>query len=256
MPELEKIVERPLITITNLIWSFNKETHRVQLLLVKRKDEPFADRWALPETLLRENESADQAAVRLIKEKIGLDLPETSTEQLATFTSPHRTPGERALALTYMTYMPAMPNLRPGYGASDVAWFAFENFGHKYELFSADKDLTFELEEKSHALAFDHDEIIAVAIQRIRNKLDYQPSILQILGPEFTLREAREVYAPFFQTTVDEIDNSNFRKTHGSLFTELGVQKNYHKSGRPPKIYCLKETQSNILWRKANNKQG
>lgn len=90
MPELEKIVERPLITITNLIWSFNKETHRVQLLLVKRKDEPFADRWALPETLLllRENESADQAAVRLIKEKIGLDLPETSTEQLATFTSP------------------------------------------------------------------------------------------------------------------------------------------------------------------------
>ncbi|KRK22855.1 ADP-ribose pyrophosphatase [Lactobacillus delbrueckii subsp. delbrueckii DSM 20074 = JCM 1012] len=69
MPELEKIVERPLITITNLIWSFNKETHRVQLLLVKRKDEPFADRWALPETLLRENESADQAAVRLIKEK-------------------------------------------------------------------------------------------------------------------------------------------------------------------------------------------
>ncbi|MCT4392733.1 NUDIX hydrolase, partial [Lactobacillus delbrueckii] len=95
MPELEKIVERPLITITNLIWSFNKEKHRVQLLLVKRKDEPFADRWALPETLLRENESADQAAVRLIKEKIGLDLPETSTEQLATFTSPHRTPGER-----------------------------------------------------------------------------------------------------------------------------------------------------------------
>ena len=120
MPELEKIVERPLITITNLIWSFNKETHRVQLLLVKRKDEPFADRWALPETLLllRENESADQAAVRLIKEKIGLDLPETSTEQLATFTSPHRTPGERALALTYMTYLPAMPNLRPGYGAA------------------------------------------------------------------------------------------------------------------------------------------
>ena len=81
-------------------------------------------------------------------------------------------------------------------------------------------------------------------------------SILQILGPEFTLREAREVYAPFFQTTVDEIDNSNFRKTHGSLFTELGVQKNYHKSGRPPKLYCLKETQSNILWSKANDKQG
>ena len=43
------------------------------------------------------------------------------------------------------------------------AWtIAFENFGHKYELFSADKDLTFELAENSHALAFDHDEIIAV----------------------------------------------------------------------------------------------
>ena len=152
MPELEKIVERPLITITNLIWSFNKETHRVQLLLVKRKDQPFADRWALPETLLRENESADQAAVRLIKEKIGLDLPESSTEQLATFTAPHRAPGERALALTYMTYLPAMPALRPGYGATAVAWFAFENFGHKYELISSDQ--TFEIAQNSHALAF------------------------------------------------------------------------------------------------------
>ncbi|MST86105.1 NUDIX hydrolase [Lactobacillus porci] len=252
MPELEKIVERPLITITNLIWSFNKETHRVQLLLVKRKDQPFADRWALPETLLRENESADQAAVRLIKEKIGLDLPESSTEQLATFTAPHRAPGERALALTYMTYLPAMPALRPGYGATAVAWFAFENFGHKYELISSDQ--TFEIAKGSHALAFDHDEIIAVAIQRIRNKLDYQPTILQILGPEFTLREAREVYAPFFQTTVDKIDNSNFRKTHGFFLTETGVQKNYHKSGRPPKLYRLKDLKNNILWSKVDPK--
>ena len=254
MADLEKIVARPLITITNLIWSFNKETSKVQLLLIRRKDEPFAGQWALPETLLREKESADQAAVRLIKDKIGLDLPESATEQLATFTSPDRAPGERALALTYMTYLPAMPALRPGYGASAVDWFSFENFGHKYELTSGNEGLTFILAQDSRALAFDHDEIVAVAIQRIRNKLDYQPTILQILGPSFTLRQAREVYAPFFQTSVDKIDNSNFRKTHGFLFTELGVQKNFHKSGRPPKLYCLKNLQNNILWSKVDVK--
>lgn len=247
----EKIVARPLITITNLIWSFNKETSKVQLLLVRRNEDPFNGNWALPETLLRENESADQAAVRLIKDKIGLNLPKSSTEQLATFTQPTRSPGERTLALSYMTYLPSMTPLMPGYGASDVAWFAFENLGHTYHLYS-DK-VSFEIAQNSRALAFDHDHIIATAIQRIRNKLDYQPTILQILGPEFTLRQAREVYAPFMQTSVEKIDNSNFRKTHGFLFEELGTLKNYHKSGRPPKLYRLKDLQKNILWSKVDN---
>ena len=114
----EEIVARPLITITNIIWSFNPNTHLPQILLIKRANEPFKNKWALPETLLRRNESADAACIRLIKDKIGMSIPHGATEQLATFTDPNRVSGERALALAYMTFFAAMPQLKPGYGAT------------------------------------------------------------------------------------------------------------------------------------------
>ena len=116
----EEIVARPLITITNIIWSFNPNTHLPQILLIKRANEPFKNKWALPETLLRRNEGADAACIRLIKDKIGMSIPHGATEQLATFTDPNRVSGERALALAYMTFLPAMPQLKPGYGATEA----------------------------------------------------------------------------------------------------------------------------------------
>ena len=95
----EEIIARPLITITNIIWSFNRQTHEMQLLLIKRSEAPFQDAWALPETLLRSTESADDAALRLIKDKIGLEVRSTATEQLATFTAPHRSVGGAGLGV-------------------------------------------------------------------------------------------------------------------------------------------------------------
>lgn len=121
-----EIIARPLVTITNVIWSFNTELHRPQLLLIKRADEPLKGHWALPETLLRSKESADAACIRLIDDKIGLQVPMNSTEQLATFTDPKRVTGTRALALAYMTYLPSTPKLHPGYGATDAQWFVLD----------------------------------------------------------------------------------------------------------------------------------
>lgn len=231
----DKIVARPLITITNIIWSFSMKTRHPQILLVKRANKPFAKAWALPDTLLREQESAEAACIRLIKDKIGMLLPDKATEQLATFTKPDRVVGQRALALAYMTYLPAMPLLKAGYGAIEARWFSF-NF-HQKKFYLQNDDIKVSLDSHS-PLAFDHAEIIKVAIQRVINKMDYQPTILQILGPTFTMRQVREVFAIFHRTTVDQIDNSNFKKTHRKLFKEVGTAA-AKGSGRPPKIFKL-----------------
>lgn len=235
---LERITERPLITITNIIWSFNRQDRHPQVLLIKRADDPFRGDWALPETLLRKSEDADSACVRLIKEKIGLRLPASSTEQLATFTAPNRAPGERTLALAYMTFLPTMPRLNPGYGATAAQWFSLNYHGNGYYLNHGQTCLS--LTAATTDLAFDHALIISTALKRIRNKLDYQPNILKILGLTFTLRQAREVYAPFLRKKVDQIDNSNFQKTHRRLFIEAGVVEKPKHSGRPPKLYKLR----------------
>ncbi len=232
---VEKIMARPLVTIVNLIWSFNHTKHCPQILLVKRAQAPFKTWWALPDTLLRVNESADEACVRLIKDKIGLTLPLTATEQLATFTAPDRVVGERELALSYMTFLPSMPRLHPGYGAIAANWFTFDFKIDHYVLRYGDDVLSLPDAAK---LAFDHREIVQTAITRIRNKLDYQPSILHILGDTFTLRQAREVYAPFLKTQAERIDNSNFKKNHQKFFEEVGTATRQH-SGRPPKLFKL-----------------
>ena len=220
---VDKIVARPLITIANIIWSFNPQTHLPQILLVKRAYAPFKDRWALPETLLRSNESAKIACIRLIKDKIGVQLSNSATEQLATFTNPQRVSGDRALAIAYMTFLPVMPQLKAGYGATEVRWFSL-NFDHG-DFLLQNGELVLGLSDDS-PLAFDHHQIIGTAIR--------------ILGPTFTLRQAREVYAIFLQTTVEKIDNSNFKKTHRKIFKEVGTAAT-KRSGRPPKLFKLAE---------------
>ncbi len=172
----------PLITITNIIWSFDPATKQVNVLLIKRSDQPFAGYWALPETAMREGESAHEAALRLVREKIGLRLDAGYAEQLATFTAADRDPSERALSLSYMIYLPQRPPLVPGPGASDAEWFALSRqpggiFTFNYQrlrFYSLKADEYLTDQTPTTGLAFDHNWILTVACSRIRNKLDYQ----------------------------------------------------------------------------------
>lgn len=245
-------MSRPDITITNIIWSFNQTTQQVNVLLLKRAEAPYPDYWALPETTMRFNESADDAALRLVREKIGLALDSFHTEQLATFTHPRRVPGQRQLSLAYMTFLPEMPALVPGYGATAAQWFTFQSAADHYQVHhdhtsfstvttTADRyynQLVKQVSTPASQLAFDHDWILTVACDRIRNKLDYQPNILLILGPTFTLKAARTIFAVFLHRDLATIDNSNFKKNHQHLLTAVGTSSAAH-AGRPATVYRL-----------------
>ncbi|GAF37440.1 Nudix-related transcriptional regulator NrtR [Lentilactobacillus farraginis DSM 18382 = JCM 14108] len=58
------------------------------------------------------------------------------------------------------------------------------------------------------------------------------------MGPKFTLKDARLVYAPFLKVSVDQIDNSNFKKSHRHLFTDVGTSVS-NRPGRPARVYKL-----------------
>ncbi|WP_203649287.1 NUDIX domain-containing protein [Secundilactobacillus yichangensis] len=241
------------INITNIIWSFDRDNHQVNLLLVRRADQPFSNFWALPETVMRTDESADEAALRLVREKIGLKLASFHTEQLATFTHPERTPGQRTLSLAYMTFLPEMPDLTPGYGATDARWFSmraageqstFTNGKFKFATTPINNQTQYYVSLPERAadpktdLAFDHEWILKIACDRITNKLDYQPNILLILGPTFTLKQARQVFAIFRHIKLEDIDNSNFKKNHRHIFESVGTASQTHP-GRPAKVFRL-----------------
>ena len=180
MSEQTELLERPYINIVNVIWSFDREINQVNMLLVKRANEPEKGAWAMPETYLRTEESADAAA----------------------FTNPMRSGRgrDRILSLAYMTFLPEMPPLKAGYGATDARWFAFSaEDGHyvvrngalHFKASEATSQAKYyenaEYDPKTH-LAFDYDWIFKVACERIRNKLNYRPNVLLVLGSTFTHR--------------------------------------------------------------------
>ena len=236
-------IERPYITVTNIIWSFDPEKQEINVLLIKREAEPFQSFWALPETLLREGESAHDASLRLVKEKIGLELSDIHSEQLATFTAPERNPDYRALSLSYMIFLPQNLKLIPGPGAKDVSWFSVKM--QKNQIFTFNKDdLKFKTLRNNEylmtknskiRLAFDHNWILTVACHRVFNKLDYQPTILLILGSSFTLKSARYIFECFGKY---EPDNSNFLQNHKQHLKPTGEEES-NGPGRPAKKYFL-----------------
>ncbi|RRK11543.1 NUDIX domain-containing protein [Lactiplantibacillus garii] len=247
----EQIVERPLVSITNVIFSFDTVTKQLLVLLLQRSQAPFMGAWGLPTTTLRSNESADAAALRLVKEKLGVHLTSNQTEQLGTFTNVGRVPGQRTLALTYMVYLPVKPALIPGAGARAVRWFAVTPRTDRDDLVAGDLSFTgltddvsaadfYQRERGTTQLAADHALIVKTALQRVRNRLNYAPTILRVLGVSFTLKRARELYALLERRSVSQIDNSNFRKTHGHLFEQVGFVRG-NGSGRPARVYRLKD---------------
>lgn len=245
--------KKVMINVVNIIWSFDFSTNKVVVLLVESSLKKTHGKWGLPTTMLRNDENAEAASLRLIREKIGIDLPHFYTEQLATFSDVDRSANGREIALTYMTYLPSMPKLTPGYGAKDAEWFAVGYTDNEYTLkYNNLKFKTlnnkikvneFYSDIKNYAkktkLVSDHSLILRLAFKRITNRLNYLPTILLILGDSFTLKKARIVYATFLKEKLDSIDNSNFRKTHSHLFQEVGVE--HGKSGRPAKLYKLQQ---------------
>ena len=125
----------------------------------------------------------------------------------------------------------------------DARWFNLERHGDTICLTSDGISIEIELEAGKSigkdTLAFDHNEIIRKAFNRVLNKMDHEPLILQVLGEEFTITEARKVFAKFLGVDYKTVDHSNFKKAMLQYFDEIGERP--VGIGRPSKIYRLKD---------------
>ena len=77
----------------------------LQVLLVKRNNEPFKDKWAIPGGYVRMSENLDEAAMRVLKEKTNVD--NIYLEQLYTFGDPLRHPVSRVITCAYFALIRA-----------------------------------------------------------------------------------------------------------------------------------------------------
>lgn len=157
----------------------------LQLPLVRRVREPYRGRWALPGGPLGATESLADAARRNLLETTG--LAPRYLEQLYAFGAVERSPDERVVSIVYWALVRA-EEVDRAQSTPNVEWMPADDLP---------------------ALAFDHDEIVAYALSRLRGKVEYSPIAHALLGEEFTLGQLREVYEAVLRRGLDP---ANFRR--------------------------------------------
>lgn len=154
--------------------------------LYRRQEHPGLGAYALPGGFVRLDESLDDAARRVLDVKLG--LRGVFLEQLYTFGAPDRDPRGRVISVAYYALVDQgrFPRDREGVITARVAvGWSGERGGPAEALDRAGSALP---------LAFDHDEILGLAVLRLRGKLDYSPVGFQLLPAEFTLRQLQDVH--------------------------------------------------------------
>ncbi len=203
--------------ITTDVVIFTIKNNKLQVLLVKRANEPFKGRWAIPGGFIRLSENLDNAALRILKEKTNVD--NIYLEQLYTFGDPLRYPSSRVITCAYFALI-----------RSDDIKLSFDNTQSITEV---------QWHEVYHlpTLAFDHKEIIEYSLKRMRERLEFCPIAFQLLPEKFTLTELQKSYELILDM---KLDKRNFRKKvlTGSVLKELNE---YTKIGskRPARLYSF-----------------
>lgn len=141
MPEYE--YPRPALTADVVVVRYNSVPH---VLLVRRGEEPFAGRWALPGGFVGEGEPPQQAALRELAEETGL-IVEVPTSVVGVYGDPGRDPRGWVVTVAYLVRLDTSPRLAAGDDAAEVRWF---------------------LSTELPTLAFDHDRIVADALECVR----------------------------------------------------------------------------------------
>jgi 8-oxo-dGTP diphosphatase len=158
-------------------------------LLITRDEHPYQGQHALPGGFLKKDETLDEAATRVLRSKA--NLGGVYLEQLYTFGEARRDPRTRVISVAY-------------YALVDEARFRAAATGER-AVRSGRVRVPWEgetggpvkvVDEKGRALplAFDHAEIVGMAVKRLRGKLDYAPVGFQLLGETFTLLALQRVH--------------------------------------------------------------
>ncbi|MGX7174385.1 NUDIX domain-containing protein [Enterococcus ratti] len=233
--------DKPSLTVDIVLMCYNKEEDQLKILLIKRKSHPYRNSWALPGGFVQKNESTGASVLRETKEETGVVISQENIEQLHTFSTPNRDPRGWVVTVSYLAFIGEEP-LIAGDDAKEVRWFTLEREGNTIHLTSNNVAISLNLltgkSSGKDTLAFDHSEIILKAFKRVVNKMEHEPQVLQVLGKDFTITEARKVFAKFLGIDFKMIDHSNFKKAMLQYFDEIGERP--VGIGRPSKIYQLK----------------
>lgn len=200
----------PTLTVDAVIFQVNNNT--LEVLLLKRPNEPFKGEWALPGGYNAKGETTTDALERVVFQKTGVKIKDDLRyiEQLYTFDTINRDPRGHAVSVAYM-----------GCGRNIT--------------YNEDLEVAFFDVNKIPKLAYDHANIIKYAKERLIAKMTYTNSAFAFLDRRFTLTQLQTVYEIVFGR---EFDKRNFRKKFLSLNLIHETNELWRDGAhRPAKLY-------------------
>lgn len=130
---MTKYISKIFLTVDMVVFNENRN----EILLIKRKNNPFKDCWALPGGFVDENEDLEEAAKRELKEETNVTVSEVI--QIGAFGKPGRDPRGHMVSIAFSAQLTSQQNIKPLDDAKEVKCFFINNLPD---------------------LAFDHEEII------------------------------------------------------------------------------------------------
>lgn len=211
----ERLSQPPALAISTVIFALRCDAHtgreEIWLPLVRRIRQPHLGKWALPGGPLDGRESLQDAAARNLRDTT--DLTPTYLEQLYAFGGLDRAATQRLVSIVYWALV--RPDQADLARASDnVQWFRASEV---------------------EGLAFDHDEIVDYALDRLRGKIEYGSVAYHFLGERFTLAQLRGVYEAVLGR---QLDPANFRRQFRSAKDIVPTDEVLQGGrNRPPRLY-------------------
>ena len=160
--------------------------NQLKILLLSRDFEPGMGKSSLIGGFVREEESLDDAAARILYDLTGLE--NVFLEQLDSHGKLDRDPGERVISVSYYALLKVQ----------DLDIDHVEKHGARWCNVG-----------ECEQLIFDHDDMVERALSRLRHRAKNQPIGFELLPRKFTIPQLQMLYEAIYQKTLD---NRNFRK--------------------------------------------
>ena len=167
----------PSATADCVIFGFDGVS--IKMLLIQRGIEPFKGKWAFPGGFMKIDETAEECAKRELEEETG--LKNAAVEQFYTFSDVNRDPRERVITVAHYALV-RLSEVKGGDDAASARWFAMDEVP---------------------SLAFDHDRILRMAVNRLKERICFEPIGFELLPEVFTMTELQNLYEAILEVKFD-----------------------------------------------------
>jgi len=112
---------RPAVTVDAVV--LTKKEGFWSVLLIRRKNDPFKDHWALPGGFVDEHETLEEAIQREVKEELNIKLSLEQFHQFRAYSDPYRDPRQRTITVVFIVWVESEITYQSGDDAKDAQWF-------------------------------------------------------------------------------------------------------------------------------------